>query len=1479
MRNLTSIRFNGLAKGDTMMRVSRMAVVLSTLGALALGCAQSNGTIDRVQNNLVEKSDILFNEDGSRKEWYFRATTIDAPYASAYSFVGDQINLERGVFELQENYLYFFRSYTFTENEYNGSPRPDVDVKLKCAAGVYCNADGALLDPAVPCNCEGDYLLNGEPVWTDKNAPLLAFPIEDHVDVIWEYNPNTGERTNVKVENTEDRMWWEREFVRVKWGANEMLSVAGMTWFQNWSDEEPTGQLNPTVFKDEGSHPDIEPRISPADGYMDFVDDWIMTVPTEPYPGFGDIPICWFYPWYSGGLYECVSEQIRVRNAFMAVDTTREAEYAPQEYSDFDMERFGYFRSERVSWDKSYGTTFAGIKRYAYRFDIWERDEAGEIVGVSPVVYYLNEDYPDALVEEANVLADQWNVAFEETVRAVTGKSPSSFGVDKMFVVCENNLTVAEARTDAKAGLEAPCDVTVEPKLTGDLRYNFLHAVVGPTDNGLYGFGPMSADPLTGRTVTASSYVYSAAMIDGANRALNRIEFLAGIRSFQELTDATYISQEMKFERLRQTYWKNGYSEEEAQEIADSLVPAEVDSALTANGLEKTDGNFTQARLNILAQAPEIESLFMGDHLKMLFKDPRIGDKYAGMAQDEKTASYSMRNWAHNGGFRERRWDVVNSMKAGLDKAEFYDGALLRLADQYKKKYDETICGAFEGRTDLAFDFTAFGDGQCTVQGLVEQLRVRIAYFNSMNPYSYNKTYIMTPLDMDSHDPVVQQTQIEMLALLDELRDEVSEDLYKDIFLGVALHEVGHNVGLRHNFEASTDAFNFPPEYWDLKVEKDGNGYKAVNLWGDTDAQAAAGIREYQYTSVMDYFLKFNMPWHGLGLYDIAAVKYAYGDMVEVFSEEPDLTDYEAYADVNPATQDPGNVPSLKVRGEGLTKLLYKIHPTEYPNLWGDVSKMYAREDVPRSDIIGAPCAMEGADCGNGKVCKAFNEGLRCSLDRTVVPYRFGGDEMVGGLPTVDMMDEGVDAFEIVANFKEYYENYWAFAGYWHQDPTFWPDYYSRYVEWVFQAMARQYRYWVLEYSTYNHNDYWEKRFGKRWEQDINGGLAGALASYEAFNVLAGAFGRPAAGTYGFNKVTKRYEPFDDVNFNNYLNQIVMLEEDGARPIYPYWAYDGYLSVVVSAGSIYDRIAAFEALADPETDFMAVDEDSDTRKYLVNFGTVFPDDMNVLFGGLMANNADKYGWCVLTNEDEKPLGFAPRRFIELGGGLTNCADYYCAKQVEGIERTTMEVKPAANPGDPVDPCGAELTSKGFLPVGGQPIEPEPLYTFPTTRFRVPLLAAYYGMSLLVDNFDKSFMDATRIWLEGSKFSIEPPAGAEMATCEDRFSGRIYNAVGFNDGGYYPAYDLVSQCKLIFDCYDENVNVGMSDEEKDVCAETIGKSADAIGTLTLDNLRDEYLFHDLQYLVGKLELIRAMHSVYEYEYSGPMDVATSNDSPY
>jgi len=1480
-----------------------------------LSCAQTVGTIDRVQQNLVRKTDILYNPDGSVREWYYRMTVVDAPYASAYSFIGDEGPLERGVFDIQEKYLYFYRIYTFTENEYNQNPRNDVDVKLKCQKKgktyeeTYC-ANGK---PVVPnCACNGDYLLKGEPVWMDKKAPLLAFPIDAHVDVIWEYNPVTGETTNVRVENQTDRMWFEREYMRVEWGKNEMPYLANLY----------TALTSTVVFKDESAPPDLEPKFDLQNGYFDFVDDWVFTAPHTYYEGYGEIPVCWFYPWYSGGIYECVSEKIRVRNSFLAVNREIEDKYVPVIHDDFDQARFGYFRMERMTWDKYYGATYTGVKRYAYKFDIFERDANGNIIcndpetgkpKTKPIVYYLSEGFPEDLVLSAVAVGNAWNEAFKEAVASACSIKPEE--VDDMFVVCENNLLEYNSRLAKKKGdeqakvarISAPCVVTDEVKRMGDLRYNFLVAVTAPTENGLYGFGPMSADPLSGRIVSANAYIYVAAMKEGATRALMRLELLAGTRSFRELADALFISQKTRYDRLRDTYWRQGYTDEDVNKIVSGLVSEEVQQKLETVGVQKTDENFTQMRLGILRKSPDLEGLLIGDDIKLLFKDPRVAPKFSDLTKDQRE-NYALRNWAFGAG-RNREFQklIQNDGEKAIDRAGFYDGALIRLSMQYKKQFDQEVCEKLKAQQEqddqtgasarIVYDFSVFSEqNPCTVEALIEQLRKEFALRNYTNPYAFNKTYITTPLELSTQDASLRRTQEATNAVLEALREKFTEDLYRAIFEGVALHEVGHNVGLRHNFEASTDALNFPKEYWYLKVKpKAGGGYEPVSLWGETKEQAlgltpdgtqvGAGMRELQYSSVMDYFLKFNLPWHGLGLYDKAAIKYVYAGTVETFTndafaggQKEALSAYLA----DPSREDPSNYPALKNRGEGLGKLLYVIHPTEIPNVFGSIENMYEkRVDKKKEDVFGAKCYAEGASCGDGKVCKRFREGLRCSVPEEVVPYRFGGDELAGLLPTVDIWDEGVDPFEIVQNYKELYENYWIFRGYWYGDATYWPSYYYDFVARIFFNMRNQYQWWVLGYATYNKNGFWQKRFGKRWEEDVNGGKSGALASYVAFNTLASAFGRPDYATYGYNFNRERYEIFDQVNMYNYANQVVLLEERvGARPIYPDWNYNGYLPVVVASGSIYERIAAFQALSDPELYVAGLNTEEDTGKYLVNFGTVFRKEINELFGGLMANNATKYGWCMLehtyrTKNKVGPVAAAPRVFGVFKGQVPSCENMFCGIVDEAHEVATSIVE-APNPFNPSDPCGEELRAKGYVALRGVPIEPEPLYIFPTTRYRVPMLAAYYGYSLLVDNYDRSFMDMTRVWLKGHEYGITLPPNAEVVECEDRFSGRIYRAYRLPGDGYYPAYDLVYQCKVMFDCYDETKNKNLTDAQLEECARLTNKQKSSIPSLTLDTLRAEYLFSDLQFLVGKLELIRAMHADYEWYGAPPSTQSGSSE---
>lgn len=93
-------------------------------------------------------------------------------------------------------------------------------------------------------------------------------------------------------------------------------------------------------------------------------------------------------------------------------------------------------------------------------------------------------------------------------------------------------------------------------------------------------------------------------------------------------------------------------------------------------------------------------------------------------------------------------------------------------------------------------------------------------------------------------------------------------NIQKDFFEAVLIHEIGHNLGLKHNMASHSDALNFPTDFWQ-------NPKKATN----------------SYSSVMGYSAHSLTHTKGLGAYDKACIKWAYGQVMEVFKNENLLAD------------------------------------------------------------------------------------------------------------------------------------------------------------------------------------------------------------------------------------------------------------------------------------------------------------------------------------------------------------------------------------------------------------------------------------------------------------------------------------------------------------------------------------------------------------------------------------------------------------
>lgn len=145
-----------------------------------------------------------------------------------------------------------------------------------------------------------------------------------------------------------------------------------------------------------------------------------------------------------------------IRSSFLR---TTPRNYDALAYDDHMMERFGYFTTERTSYNRQYGQTETGRVRLIDRFDIWRRslsatrcssnadcgtqpgercnleaegttidsatgaakglcsipyayrnlsdplDAASADLGPRPIVYYLNDSFPAAMVPSAKLMA------------------------------------------------------------------------------------------------------------------------------------------------------------------------------------------------------------------------------------------------------------------------------------------------------------------------------------------------------------------------------------------------------------------------------------------------------------------------------------------------------------------------------------------------------------------------------------------------------------------------------------------------------------------------------------------------------------------------------------------------------------------------------------------------------------------------------------------------------------------------------------------------------------------------------------------------------------------------------------------------------------------------------------------------------------------------------------------------------------------
>ena len=831
-----------------------LASVGMSLSFGAAGCSEERSPIVQSQPYALKKSDLV-GDAAKPLEWYLRNTVIDAAQSNSLAFPGLQDELKRVRFDIQEKFLVVRKSY----EEVSGT-------------------DGKGADPA-----------------RNDGIIVAMFPILSQFDVERGYNPQTGEENNVIVENTSDKPWYDREYIRVDWKQNLALDPAGLFYYEqfggvkwtgtDWFDNDPTSPNSPKFDQIGKGYFDVtQKRISNTEWFY----DWI--------------PYCYIVNIFTGSdVTDCNVQESTVRVSFMKVG---QRDYEAIETDSEKWAAFGTFNRDRYGYSRDYELLDRHWHRMVARHNVFKvshepehaecfdgdpvaSDAActanfgqgsrcdrfgGETYGVKgtctlplrqrevqPVAYYVDNNFPADYWDDSVFLVKEWSDAIAEGIafgreaecRLEAGGTRESCHAEffdgdvpndtngPTAVLCHNPVQTTDHAACLGSDVQrknADNNLTKEEKdkskdVFSVRRGDLRYSLLGWVNNPAAS-GPLGYAPSAADPLTGE-VVQATAYIYGA-----------GIDTYAAMArDLVLIA--------------NG-----ELDPADFAMGNHVTSSLGENPAASSTGDSqlqaSRAPTNLERRVFEGYKTALNARANSGLSNADIASRLSNFDASNLVSSIGV---AGSGGSAVSRLSQAqsNNIQANLSGAPGFGGSAEGLAITNARsaklagtKPEADLIGTQEWMTTTAV-------GNAASDSDFEGMRKASSPFGGqLSPFALQDMKHKLSSALESRGECIfsgeefNAPHIEGLAARfkkqfanespADRKLKILEALRKAIFRAVTEHEFGHTMTLRHNFQGSWDSMNFHPNYWKLRTNS-GKSVAACSAARTGDDDSCMGPR------------------------------------------------------------------------------------------------------------------------------------------------------------------------------------------------------------------------------------------------------------------------------------------------------------------------------------------------------------------------------------------------------------------------------------------------------------------------------------------------------------------------------------------------------------------------------------------------------------------------------------------------------------